>query len=65
MEMALSTCFLPHFPRTLQGRAKGSASRRVLGLRSSILHGRKRHVDRRMKSLATLRSELESFSLYE
>jgi hypothetical protein len=24
MEMALSTCFLPHFPRTLQGRAKGS-----------------------------------------
>jgi hypothetical protein len=30
MEMALSTCFLPHFPRTLQGRAKGSASRRVL-----------------------------------
>jgi hypothetical protein len=30
MVMALSTCFLPHFPRTLQGCAKGSASRRVL-----------------------------------
>jgi hypothetical protein len=28
--MALFTCFLPHFPRTLQGRAKTSASSRVV-----------------------------------
>ena len=28
--MALLTCFLPHFPRTLQGRAKTSASSRVV-----------------------------------
>jgi len=27
--MALSTCFLPHFPRTLQGRAKPSVASRV------------------------------------
>ena len=32
--MALQTCFLPHFPRTLQGRAKSSESSRVArGLR--------------------------------
>lgn len=32
--MALQTCFLPHFPRTLQGRAKTSESGRVArGLR--------------------------------
>lgn len=29
--MALLTCFLPHFPRTLQGRAKSSAASRVIG----------------------------------
>lgn len=28
--MALSTCFLPNFPRTLQGRAKTSAASRVV-----------------------------------
>jgi hypothetical protein len=28
--MALLTCFLPNFPRTLQGRAKTSASSRVV-----------------------------------
>ena len=27
--MALSTCFLPHFPRSLQGRAKPSASSQI------------------------------------
>lgn len=29
--MALRTCFLPHFPRTLSGRAKTSATSRVVG----------------------------------
>ena len=28
--MALLTCFLPNFPRTLQGRAKTSASSRIV-----------------------------------
>ncbi|MBL9178953.1 MAG: IS4 family transposase [Verrucomicrobiaceae bacterium] len=28
--MALSTCFLPHFPRALQGRAKNSAASRIV-----------------------------------
>jgi hypothetical protein len=28
--MALLTCFLPNFPRALQGRAKSSASSRVV-----------------------------------
>jgi hypothetical protein len=31
MSMALSTCFLPHFPRTLLGRAKSSSASRVVG----------------------------------
>lgn len=29
--MALLTCFLPHFPRTLQGRAKSSSASRIVG----------------------------------
>ena len=29
--MAIPTCFLPHFPRTLQGRAKSSAASRIVG----------------------------------
>ena len=31
MSMALSTCFLPHFPRTLLGRTKSSSASRVVG----------------------------------